>query len=249
MRILCLVFASLISLSCTQKEEISPSQIVTEQTAHATPTPAIAAKIQQPIAPHMTKVAENLVFESEVGGEYQYKKWPHPEAPDARYSGITEGIGYDNAENAPKLIQQDWHLLSGNSSNRLADTHPYRGKTAQQHLHEVVDILVPWTTSYNVFYQVDLPRVDGACRRAYEGFDQLRPKAKDAIRSLVFNRGTAMSGPTRTEMRDLKPAIAKPDYAKMASLERSMIRIWKGTSIERGMTARRNAEARLIESE
>ncbi len=248
MRLLCLAAIALTFASCDQKTETAAPAAVLSPTPIRTSTPPVV-EIQLPIADAaMTKVAEDLIFESEVGGEWQYKKWPHPEAPDARSSGVTEGIGYDNAENAPRLILQDWAMLPGNAPARLAATHPYRGRAAQQHLHEVVDITVSWENAYHVFYQVDLPRVDGACRRAYKGFDSLRPEAKDAIRSLVFNRGTAMSGPTRTEMRDMGPAIEKQDYARMARLEREMCRVWKGTSIERGMTTRRYAEAKLIES-
>jgi hypothetical protein len=196
----------------------------------------------------MTKVAENLVFEAEVGGEWQYKKWPHPEAPDARISGITWAIGYDAHQNSYSNIQSDWSVLPSPIPTRLAETHPYYGESAQKHLSEVRDVIVPWDNAVDVFYRIDVPRIDSACRRAYRGFDGLKANARDAIRSLVFNRGTAMSGPNRTEMRDLQPAIEKQDYNKMASLVRQMTRVWKGTSIYNGMKSRREAEARLIET-
>lgn len=253
-----LIALSLSLVSCDQGAKITPKESIpvsSPSPAIKTPTAAPQSvktasqeKIKLPISNRMTKVAENLVFEAEVGGEWQYKKWPHPEAPDARMSGITVGLGYDNAENAPILIKQDWGMLPNNAPERLAATHPYRGREAQKHVSEVKDITVSWENSVDVFYRIDLPRVDAACRRAYPGFDSLRDKARDAIRSLVFNRGTSMSGPNRTEMRDLVPAIKNQDYNKMASLVRQMTRVWRGSSIYNGMKSRREAEARLIES-
>ena len=67
--------------------------------------------------------------------------------------------------------------------------------------------------------------------------------------SLVFNRGTGIVGPKRTEMAHLKEVdIPALDYRGMARQERLMERVWRGTDLEHGMTRRREAEARLIET-
>ncbi len=231
--------------SLPAQAEITPT---VPPVAQVSATPAIISKIVILPTSELTPEGEKLIIESEVGGRRQYERNPHPEAPDARYSGITQGLGYDNSTVKPDLIATDWMSLGLIASKRLAATHPYTGKAAQQHLHEVIDITVPWDNARNVFVKVDIARVDAACKRTYQGFTELRPKAKDAVRSLVFNRGNSINGTTRTEMRDLQPAIAKQDYHQMAALFRKMVRVWLGTEIYNGMKTRRYAEAKLIES-
>lgn len=195
----------------------------------------------------MTPKGEALVLEYEVGGKAWYLRSPYPEAPDARLSGITEGIGYDNSTVRPDLIVQDWQKhLGDRNAKRLADTHPWTGRAAQANLWRVKDILVPWDSALEVFFRIDLARVDAQCRRFFPGFEELRPAAKDAIRSLVFNRGPSLNGPSRTEMREIADACPRKDYAAMSDACRRMVRVWRGTSIYRGMLRRRMAEADLF---
>jgi GH24 family phage-related lysozyme (muramidase) len=62
--------------------------------------------------------------------------------------------------------------------------------------------------------------------------------------SLVFNRGTSLKGSSRSEMLELKNIIAsEKNYEKMASLFRSMKRLWDKNS---GLVGRREREAELI---
>ncbi|MCY7386445.1 MAG: hypothetical protein LH628_28555, partial [Microcoleus sp. CAN_BIN18] len=65
--------------------------------------------------------------------------------------------------------------------------------------------------------------------------------------SLVFNRGTSMQGNRRLEMRVVRDLVTKKNVNKIAEQIRKMKRIWLGTSIEKGMNRRRDAEADLIE--
>lgn len=188
----------------------------------------------------------SLVLEYETGGKSGYD--PHPEAPDPRLSGVTWGIGYDGHYNSPTVIKMDWAILGSRNVDRLAAMHPYYGRSAQAHLKEVRDITIAWQTATDVFDNVDVAREFANAKRAVPGFEKLRPNAQAAWISLGFNRGWSMSGPNRVEMREMRDLTPKRDYEGIAFQLRKMPRIWRGTSIERGMTRRRIAEAKLMET-
>ncbi len=219
-------------------------------TPFPTPTATVVPESAKPLislpAPtRLTPFGDALVLEYEVGGRSGYNQ--RPEAPDARYSGITEGIGYDNHQNSATVIQVDWQKL-GRNADRLAATHPYSGRSAQAHLRDVRDIIVPFVSAYETFTLVDVSREFSAARRAYgkEAFDALRPNTQAALISVGFNRGYSFSGPNRTEMREIRTLVPRRDYEGMAlQLEKSS-RVWRGTSIYNGMRRRRYAEAKLV---
>jgi hypothetical protein len=186
---------------------------------------------------------EALIIEQEVDRPYRAS---HPEAPDCRYSGITQGVGYDDHANSAAVVLGDWVALPARGAARLAATHPYYGCAAQAHLHEVVDIIVSWPIALDVFNRVDVARTWAQCRQTFPGFDALRPNAQAAIVSLVFNRGNSLVGPNRLEMRNIRDLVPKQDYGGMAWQFKKMVRIWVGTSIEADMHRRRYAEADLL---
>jgi GH24 family phage-related lysozyme (muramidase) len=76
--------------------------------------------------------------------------------------------------------------------------------------------------------------------------ERLHPNAQAALVSLVFNRGNSLVGERRSEMRAIRDAVARSDHREIARQLRAMVRLWRGTDIERGMTRRRNAEAALV---
>lgn len=96
----------------------------------------------------------------------------------------------------------------------------------------------------------DLGRFHDAAERAWPGMRTLHPAAQAALISLAYNRGTGMARDTkdpldrRREMRDLRPAVVKRDYALMAELIDSMQRIWKGERMG-GLITRRMREAEM----
>lgn len=211
------------------------------------PCLAQAAWISLPPAPTLTPEGLALIVDGETGGERHYNAWPHPEWPKGA-SGVTWGIGYDATAQSRALILQDWSALPQRFTIRLADTHSLRGQAASRAAKALRDVTVPWDISTMVFLSVDCARTDQVCRRGFPGFDDLRPHAQDAIRSLVFNRGCCFVGDRYREMRAIRDAVRVRDYAAMALEERRMKRIWRGTAIERGMVNRREAEARLFET-
>ena len=77
--------------------------------------------------------------------------------------------------------------------------------------------------------------------------------AKGGLVSLVFNRGNALEGDRRREMKLIRDgmritkAFDQKSLTFIANQIRNMKRIWAGGSIEKGMNRRRDAEAKLIE--
>jgi hypothetical protein len=69
------------------------------------------------------------------------------------------------------------------------------------------------------------------------GFENLRPNAQAALVSLVFNRGSSMTGANRLEMRNLRPLVSSAitrdgfgvaeDEARVARARRSKP-VWCG---------------------
>lgn len=230
------------------KPEVVGSTIHIEPEAATTPIIVVSPHLVSDPSPMiLTPAGRALIYDFEVGGRNGYN--PHPEAPDARISGITEGIGYDNHTNSAAIILQDWaKWLGPKNAKRLADTHPYYGSSAQSHLHEVKDILVSWQAASDIFDRVDVAREFASARRLWKGFDLLRPNAQAALISQGFNRGWSTAGANRREMAVMKELVPKRDYDGIAAQMRASIRVWKGTSIYSGMARRRYAEAKLLET-
>lgn len=216
-----------------------------EPTAEPTIPPVKAVVlVATPDAPGLTPASRTLIYEFEVGGKSGYNA--HPEAPDARVSGITWGIGYDAHQNSKGAILADWARLGQTPVTRLAATQPYYGPSARAHLNEVRDIIVSWQHASNVFDTINVGREFAAAHRLWPGFDELRSNAQGALISQGFNRGWSTIGANRTEMREMRRLVPNKDYAGIAAQMRKSIRVWVGTSIYRGMVARRNAEAKLV---
>lgn len=184
-----------------------------------------------------------LVLEFETGGREGYD--PHPEWPGGA-SGVTVGIGYDCGYYSPKVILSDWAPLKTNDRTRLAAASGLTGQRAHVRKNEVHDIFVQWAIATDVFDRVDVAREFSNAKHVIPGFEDLRPNAQAAWISLIFNRGSGMSGPNRQEMRVARDLVPGRDYEGMAHQFVKMKRVWAGTSIERGMYRRRDAEAKLI---
>lgn len=202
--------------------------------------------VQLPTAPTLPEKGRNLILEFETGGRSGYD--PHPEWPGGA-SGTTIGIGYDLGYYRPVVIESDWKALNGNERARLERVSGQTGQRARSATATVRDIFVAWQIATNVFDNVDVAREFANARRAMPGFEDLRPNCQAALISLGFNRGWLMSGPNRTEMRDIRDTgVPNLDYPRIAAQLRKMVRVWNGTSIFAGMKRRRLAEAALVET-
>lgn len=193
-----------------------------------------------PQAPHLTDKGHALILSFE--GFDGRPAWP------GGASGVTIGWGYDLGYYSRSVITQDWRELPDSSRQRLATQSGVTGRAAQARIASIRDILIDRGIGTRVFDNVDVAREFANCHRAFPGFDDLRPNAQAALISLTFNRGTSMIGDSRREMRAIRELVPSKDYHGMAEQFRQMIRVWRGTSIERGMRNRRLAEAQLMET-
>lgn len=163
-------------------------------------------------------------------------------------SGVTWGIGYDGGHQTRAVIVDDWQAHE--AVDRLATTAGITGQQARSILSQYRDIPTSFDLASRVFEDRSLVEYERRTDRAFrQGFADLRPNACAALISLVYNRGASMTGDSRREMRNIRDnCVPKQDYACIASEIRSMKRLWRGTVNENGLSARREAEAILVET-
>ena len=194
------------------------------------------------------RAAAALIIRWEVSSPAFYRKKLEKPIWPGGASGVTWGIGFDGGHQTRAVIVDDWH--DHGQVDRLGQTAGITGRSAQSALPRFRDIATPFDHASRVFEDRSLIEYERRTERAFRsGFTELRPNACGALISLVYNRGAAMTGDSRREMRNLRDnCIPKQDYACIASEIRSMKRLWRGTVNENGLSARREAEAILVET-
>jgi GH24 family phage-related lysozyme (muramidase) len=111
----------------------------------------------------------------------------------------------------------------------------------------VGDVAVPFAAATEVFAHRSLPAYGRRTKAAYPGVDALPADAQTALVSLVYNRGAAMDGDRRREMRDIVPLVQARDLGGIAAQLRSMKRLWD-PAVAPGLITRREREAALVEN-
>ena len=192
--------------------------------------------------------AMKLLLDYEVGGGKSYydKQLARPTWPGGK-SGCTVGIGYDLGYTPRARFNSDWHMLDQTTRDRLGATIGVKGTRASARAKEVRDIVIPWATAFEVFQRATVPFWISQTRAAFPGIDALPWDVAGALVSLVFNRGPAMDGKRRLEMRAIRDAVVANDLPAIAKQLRRMKRLWMGRGLD-GLLARRDAEAALVES-
>ena len=71
--------------------------------------------------------------------------------------------------------------------------------------------------------------------------------AQSMLLSLVFNRGSSLSGSRRREMKAIQPLVIEKDLRGIAEQIKLVKRLWD-RSILPGLHIRRDAEAEMIEN-
>ena len=197
-----------------------------------------------------TREEIQLILDYEVGGgEPYYNKFLiHPCWPEYE-SGVTWGCGWDARFHTKENLYDDWKKLSNNILKRLEEFIGKSPSYAKNNIYKVKDISISWDIAYDVFINVTLPKWEKKARNAFPGFDDLPSCVRIALISLVFNRGSQInSSDRRIEMKNIRDYyIPMKDYKGIANQIRQMVRLWKGSSIEKGMQNRRFAEAEMVE--
>lgn len=226
-------------------DEAAVEAIATGEVAPPAPAPiAIAPAAPEPCIPER---AIALIIAFEIGDPATYER--HYQAPlwPGGQSGATIGIGYDLGYRPPHVIVTDWHAHA--ERERLAKASGVKGKMAKAVAQGLSDVRVPWPMARDVFDATSLVEHCRMAHRAFPGLGELAPNTRGAIVSVVFNRGAAMAGERRREMREIRDTcVPARDAACVARNIRAMTRIWVGTDIAAGMAKRREAEAVLAEA-
>lgn len=200
----------------------------------------VAASLQ------VSLVGIDALIRYEISSDAYYRRrlsrpvWP------GGHSGVTIGIGYDLGYNTAARIKRDWQgLVADSSLALLLRAAGIRGETARSHLRRLRSVAVPLGAAKQVFHQSTLPETARSTRRAYPGVEQLPADAQAVLLSLVYNRGTRMSGSRRREMKEIRYRVADGDLPGIAGELRSMKRLWDKRRLA-GLHKRRDAEADMV---
>jgi GH24 family phage-related lysozyme (muramidase) len=228
-------------------EAVAPvrAAVVAAVDALPLPPPRLPPPTPEPCA---NERAVALIIAFEVGSPEIYtRKYRQPVWPGAA-SGATWGLGYDGGYRTPAVIAIDWEAHPHHV--RLQTAAGITGPQAREVVRKLADVSVDYGLARQVFDQTILVEHCRITRRVFrpEHFDAAHPNTQGAIVSLVFNRGGAMTGPNRIEMRAIRDdCLPRRDAACTAHQLRAMVRIWTGSAIEKGMRNRRYAEADMAE--
>ena len=202
----------------------------------------------------LSKKSLDLILEFEVGGgENYYNKFlKNPTWPEGQ-SGVTIGVGYDLGYVNKAEFSEDWKDLPKDIFDRLYKVVGIKGYNAKNLVRGLKDISIPWDLALKVFNNKTVTKFWNLTKETFPNFDNLPEDAKGGLVSLVFNRGNALEGDRRREMKLIRDGMAITSIFDQKALSfianqiRNMKRIWIGGSIEKGMSRRRDAEAKLIE--
>lgn len=194
----------------------------------------------------LTTPGVTFIAREEVSSPAEYRRrYERPVWPTAN-SGITIGIGYDLRFADRDKLETDWSgALPPEVLARLTPTCGTRGSA--ELLARVADIEIPLHKAVRTFLKRMLPEHVARTRAAYPVLDALPPARRTALISLVFNRGGALEGDRRREMKRIRQLLDAGDPEPVAEQLEAMTRIWDPVK-ERGVIERRRREATLWRS-
>jgi GH24 family phage-related lysozyme (muramidase) len=191
-----------------------------------------------------------LILEYEVGGgKAYYEKYLSKPTWPGGASGFTLGIGVDCGYYTPTELEKLFSFLPKDQLEIVKGASGKTGQAGKEYTQKYKNsgIVIPWDQALKMFNELIWAKFAKLAEKAFPGLDQLCDDAYGAIVSLVFNRGSSLTGDSRLEMRNIRDLIPKKDYKGIAREFRKMKRIWQGKGLD-GLLARRDAEASLVES-
>lgn len=193
------------------------------------------------------KTIDAIIAFEVTSPEYYEKKYQNPTWPGGD-SGVTVGIGYDLGQEQRETIIMDWTgNVNLNFVSLMANLAGITGESAKLKITGLVKgIVIPYSAAYEVFVNNTLPRYCKIALRTYPGLDKLNPDTQGAIVSLIYNRGSKLTGDSRTEMAELVPLIQNADYSGIADAIERMKRVWIGKEGMAGLIERREVEAKIV---
>lgn len=194
----------------------------------------------------ISKKAIDLIIQHEIGGRDVYtRKYQKPTWAGGQ-SGLTIGIGWDCGYNTEAQLFSDWQGLNLNFLNALKRFCGVKGDIVKTMMRgEVLNVIIPYNMAYDVFVKKSIPKYYSMTKKIYPQLDELNEDTRGALVSMVYNRGTNITGDSRKEMRAIVDLVAKKDYEGIAEQIEQSKRLWEGKGLD-GLVIRREAEADLI---
>ncbi|MEO3430971.1 peptidoglycan-binding protein [Pelagibius sp. CAU 1746] len=185
--------------------------------------------------------AVTFIVREEVGGRKFYDE--HVAMPHfpGEASGVTIGVGYDLRFQEPQDFEADWTgILTPAQMDAL---RPHLGKKGSQGaVNALSNLRIPFHAAWKVFVKRALPRGIEQTESCYGDLAKLPPLCRGALVSLVYNRGTKLSGDSRREMKAIRDHIAGGALDEVAAEFERMKRLWPGSE---GLRKRRDKEAAM----
>lgn len=204
---------------------------------------------------NISKKSLDLILEFEVGGgENYYNKFLKNPTWPGEQSGVTIGVGYDCGYVNKTEFSNDWKDLPQEDFNKLYKIVGIKGVAAKDLIKTLKGINISWELALKVFMNKTITKFYDLTQKTFPNFDKLPENAQGGLISLVFNRGNSLDGDRRKEMKAIynimnkNQTFTQQHLSEIAQQIRNMKRIWIGGSIEKGMSRRRDAEAKLIEN-
>jgi GH24 family phage-related lysozyme (muramidase) len=191
-----------------------------------------------------------LLFDYEVGGgKPYYDKYLSKFTWPGGASGPTIGIGVDCGYYTKEELAKIFYFLPNDQIKLIQGASGKTSAAGKEYTKTLRDagITVSWDQAKEIFETLTWPKFAKLAERAFPCLDKLCDNAYGAIVSLVFNRGSSMTGDSRLEMRNIRDLVPKKNYKGIAKELRNMKRIWKGKGLD-GLIERREAEAKLVET-
>ena len=200
---------------------------------------------------NINQKGKDFIIGWEAGSKNYYEKvykstfiWPEGA------SGPTAGFGVDAGYYTKNELREIFQSYV--SDSELALILGASGKTGQagrEYTKKLKGIIITWQEATEIFEKFTLPKFTSLAEKVFPGVNDLCENAQAAILSLVFNRGSSLSGGRRIEMLNIKNLIPKKDYKGIAKEFRKMKRLWKNNpNSDSDLTDRRESEAKLVES-
>lgn len=196
-----------------------------------------------------------FIAREETGGLAFYERftrWPHY---PGHASGITIGVGYDLRFHSLDAFQNDWgELLSQEVLDELSNDIGHKGNRQRTNELKELEINIPFTAAWQVFSSHTIPNFFAQTESIYHSITELPKPLRSVLVSLVYNRGTSLSGSRRREMRNIQQILREAENPGLSTSERkatlnrvedeilSMQRLWSTSS---GLNKRRQAEANM----
>ena len=197
-----------------------------------------------------SKQTLRLIYDYEVGGgEAYYNKFLKKFTWPSLYSGPTIGIGVDTAYYSKDELSDLFAYLPTDKRILVENASGKKGQLGKEYTKVLRDagIEMPWVVAERIFLLTTWIKFARLAEKTFPGIENLCDDAYGALVSLVFNRGSSLTGDSRSEMRAVRDLVPKKHYSGIAYQLRKMKRLWEGKGVD-GIIRRREAEAQMAES-